>query len=185
MIVFPKNRTISVVSGSVSIAVGLVALIWPAVTAEFLAFLVGVFLVGEALFSFLSRERGALFTWTAVAQGVVGLVVALFLVVMPGAALRVLVMLIAIWIVIRAGVQLWAAFQFRNLSGVPLFVGLFGGISLLVGFLLISRPEAGIVAFAWLIGIYAIISGVLILTWGLRSDDWDPSTGERRVGPDV
>ena len=185
MIVFPKNRTISVVSGSVSIAVGLVALIWPAVTAEFLAFLVGVFLVGEALFSFLSRERGALFTWTAVAQGVVGLVVALFLVVMPGAALRVLVMLIAIWIVIRAGVQLWAAFQFRNLGGVPLFVGLFGGIPLLGGFLLISRPEAGIVAFAWLIGIYAIISGVLILTWGLRSDDWDPSTGERRVGPDV
>ncbi|MFW5695600.1 MAG: HdeD family acid-resistance protein [Alkalispirochaeta sp.] len=185
MIVFPRNRTISVVSGSISIAVGLVALVWPAVTAEFLALLVGVFLVGEALFSFLSRGRGTLFTWTAVAQGVVGLFVALFLVLMPGVALRVLVMMIAVWIVIRAGVQLWTAFQFRNLTGVPMFVGLFGGISLLVGILLISRPEAGIIAFAWLIGIYAIVSGVLILMWGLRSNDWDPSTGERRVGPDV
>lgn len=185
MIVFPKNRTISIVSGGLSIALGLVALIWPAVTAEFLALLVGLFLVAEALFSFLSRGRGTLFTWTAAAQGVVGLFVALFLVVMPGTALRVLVMMIAVWIVIRAGVQLWAAIQFRNLTGVPLFVGLFGGISLLVGILLISRPEAGIVAFAWLIGIYAIVSGVLILMWGLRSRDWDPTTGERRVGPDV
>jgi uncharacterized membrane protein HdeD (DUF308 family) len=185
MIVFPKNRTISVVSGGLSIALGLVALIWPSVTAEFLALLVGVFLVAEALFSFLARRRDALFTWTAVAQGFVGLFVALFLVIMPGTALRVLVMMIAVWIVVRAGVQLWTAVQFRNLTGVPMFVGLFGGISLLVGILLISRPEAGIIAFSWLIGIYAIISGVLILMWGLRTSDWDPNTGERRVGPDV
>ena len=126
MIVFPKNKTISLLSGGLSIVVGLVALGWPSITAEVLAVLVGVFLLGEALFSFLTRERDALFTWSAVAQGFMGLFLALFLVIMPGAALRVLVLLIAVWVVIRAGVQLWTAFQFRSLSGAPLFVGLFG-----------------------------------------------------------
>ncbi|MFO8063656.1 MAG: DUF308 domain-containing protein [Spirochaetia bacterium] len=177
MVVFPKNKTISILSGGLSILIGLVALGWPSITAEVLALLVGVFLLGEALFSFLTRERDALFTWSAVAQGFMGLFLALFLVLMPGAALRVLVMLIAIWVVIRAGVQLWTAFQFRRLSGAPLFVGLFGGISLLVGLLLFARPEAGIIAFSWLLGIYAVISGVFILLWGLRSDG--PAAGPR------
>lgn len=185
MIVFPKNRTVSVIAGGLSILVGLVALVWPSITAEFLAFLVGLFLLVDAVFSFFTRDRRALFTWTAVAQGVVGLIVAVFLVVMPNVALRILVMFIAAWIVVRAAVQLWTAIQLRDLAGVPLFVGLFGGISLLVGILLLTRPEAGIVAFSWLIGIYAIASGVIILLWGLRSSDSGGYRTERRVGPDM
>ena len=185
MIVFPKHRTVSVIAGGLSILVGLAALVWPSITAEFLAFLVGLFLFSEAVFSFFTRDRRALFTWTAVAQGVVGLFVAVFLLLMPGAALRVLVMLIAVWIVVRAAVQLWTAIQLRDLAGVPLFVGLFGGVSLLVGILLLTRPEAGIIAFSWLIGIYAIVSGVIILLWGLRSSGDDGYRTERRVGPDA
>ena len=179
MIILPKNKTLATVSGSISILIGLAALVWPSMTAQILAFLVGLFLLADALFSLFVRDRGALFTWTAVAQAVVGIIVALFLVVMPGAALQLLVTLIAVWIVLRAGIQLWGAIQLRGIAGASLFVGIIGGVSLLVGILLISNPEAGIIAFSWLIGVYAVVSGVVIVLWSRRSTE--PPREERQV----
>jgi uncharacterized membrane protein HdeD (DUF308 family) len=103
-----------------------------------------------------------------VAQGFVGLSIALFLLLMPGTALRLVVLMIALWVVVRAGIQLWTAWTLRSFSGVPLFVGLTGALSLLVGVLLLTRPEAGIIAFSWLIAVYLIGSGILVLVWGTR-----------------
>lgn len=168
MIVFPERKPISIASGAVSIGIGLIALVWPTMTAQVLALMVGAFLLIEALFSFLTRDRRALFTWSAVAQGFVGLSIALFLLLMPGTALRLVVLMIALWIVVRAGIQLWTAWTLRSFTGVPLFVGLTGALSLLVGVLLLTRPEAGIIAFSWLIAVYLIGSGVLVLMWGTR-----------------
>lgn len=169
MIIFPKRKSVSIAGGSLSILLGLAALIWPSVTAEIVTALIGAFLLMDAVFSFLSQDRRAVFTWAAVAQGAVGLVVALLLVFAPGTALRVLVILIALWVVIRSAIQLWIAFQYRSTRGAPLFAGLTGALSLLVGILLLVRPEAGIIAFSWLVGLYAVISGGLMIAWVLRA----------------
>jgi uncharacterized membrane protein HdeD (DUF308 family) len=50
MIVFPERKTISIASGATSIAIGLIALVWPTMTAQVLALMVGAF----------SSDRGAL-----------------------------------------------------------------------------------------------------------------------------
>lgn len=171
MIVFTTNKPLLTVSGVVAIGIGAAALIWPSITARVFAFLVGAFFLVEALLDFFSRDRGGLYTWTAVAQGAVGLIVALMLVLMPGAALRIVVLLIAIWLLVRGGLQLYVAFQNRDFAGFPLFSGMTGGISAIVGLLLFFRPEAGIVAFSWLVGIYAVLTGVLALLWARRLDD--------------
>ena len=42
------------------------------------------------------------------------------------------------------------------------------GPSPLVGVILILRPEAGVLAVAWLIGILAVIVGILQLLLGLK-----------------
>lgn len=169
MITVPSSPTIARIGGGTSVAIGLVALLWPQATAQLLAVVVGVFLLVDAGVSLLSGGRGRVFTWTAAAQAVVALLVGLFLVISPDNALRIMVVLIAIWVIIRAGVQLWAAMQFRGTPGVPVIVGVFGGISLLVGLLLFRNPEAGVVAFSWLIGIYAIISGSIMLFLASRA----------------
>ena len=169
MIVVTTNRTLPLLSGIISLVLGLAALVWPGITAEVLAVIVGVFLVAESLLSFLVRQRATLNTWSAVLQGLVGLVVALFLIVLPGTAVRVVVMIMAVWLLLRGVLQGVLAFQSREISGAPLFVGLIAAISLLVGALLIFRPEAGVVAFAWLLGIYAIVSGAVSVLWSRRA----------------
>jgi len=169
MIVVTTNRTLPLLSGIISLVLGLAALVWPGITAEVLAVIVGVFLVAESLLSFLVRQRATLNTWSAVLQGLVGLVVALFLIVLPGTAVRVVVMIMAVWLLLRGVLQGVLAFQSREISGAPLFVGLIAAISLLVGALLVFRPEAGVVAFAWLLGIYAIVSGAVSVLWSRRA----------------
>jgi uncharacterized membrane protein HdeD (DUF308 family) len=157
------------VSGIISLALGLVALVWPGITVQVLAVIIGTFLLAESLLSFLVRRRNAFFTWSAVLQGLVGIVVALFLIVLPGTAVRIVVMIMAIWLVLRGVVQGVLAVWSRGIAGAPLFVGLIAAVSLLVGALLILRPEAGVVAFAWLLGIYAIVSGAVSILWSRRA----------------
>jgi uncharacterized membrane protein HdeD (DUF308 family) len=169
MIVFTTNKTLLTVSGVISALLGFVALIWPGITAQVLAVIVGIFLLAEALLSLLVRRRGMVLTWTAVMQGLFGLVVALFLVVMPATAVRVIVLMIAVWLVIRAVIQAAIAVQNRHVSGATLFMAMVAAISLLVGVLLILRPEAGIIAFSWLLGIYTIVTGVLAILWGQKA----------------
>jgi uncharacterized membrane protein HdeD (DUF308 family) len=48
------------------------------------------------------------------------------------------------------------------------WVGLSGLISILVGLILILRPGAGVLAVAWLIGIFAILLGTFQLLLGLK-----------------
>lgn len=184
MIVVATNRTLPMVSGIISLALGLVALVWPGITVQVLAVIIGTFLLAESLLSFLVRRRTAIFTWSAVLQGLVGIVLALFLIVLPGTAVRVVVMIMAVWLLLRGVVQAILAVWSRGISGAPLFVGLIAAVSLLVGALLILRPEAGVVAFAWLLGIYAIVSGAISILWSRRAaqlTDGDAQT--RQVGP--
>jgi uncharacterized membrane protein HdeD (DUF308 family) len=47
-------------------------------------------------------------------------------------------------------------------------LGLNGLVSILVGVILILRPEAGVLAVAWLIGILAVIVGIFQVLLGLK-----------------
>jgi uncharacterized membrane protein HdeD (DUF308 family) len=47
-------------------------------------------------------------------------------------------------------------------------LGLNGLVSILVGVILILRPGTGVLAMAWLIGILAVIVGILQLLLGLK-----------------
>lgn len=174
MIVFTTNRPLLTVSGVVSVGIGIAALLWPSITARVFAFLVGAFFLVEALLDLFSQRRGRFFTWTAVTQGALGVVIALLLVLMPGKALQIVVVMIALWLIIRGAMQMAVAVQNRRYTGFPLFAGLTAGISAVVGLLLLFRPEAGIVAFSWLVGIYAVLAGVFSLLWAYRLGKFPP-----------
>lgn len=171
MIAFTKNRTILYIGGTIAILIGGAALVWPSITARIFAFLVGAFFLTEAVVDFISSGKRRLYTWSAIVQGVVGIAIALLLVLMPGTALQLVVVMIAVWLIIRGLLHLWIAFQNRETTGFPLFAGSTGATSTVVGLLLLFRPEAGVIAFSWLIGIYAILVGVFSLLWARRVGD--------------
>lgn len=178
MIVFSTNRTALTISGAVSALLGFAALVWPGITAQILAVIVGVFLLIESLIGLLAGKRSGFVIWSAALQGLVGLAIALFLIVLPGTALRVIVLVIAVWLALRGLIQAVIAVQNRRVSGAAMFLGMIAAISLLVGALLIFRPEAGIIAFSWLLGIYAIVSGAISMLWAQRAGRISAETGQ-------
>ena len=48
-------------------------------------------------------------------------------------------------------------------------LGITGIVSLLFGVLMIARPLAGAVALIWVVGVYAVVFGVMLVVVGLRA----------------
>ena len=86
-----------------------------------------------------------------------------------------LVYIVAAWAIITGIFEIAAAFEWRQVLSDMWMLGLAGVVSIILGVLLFSSPSAGLIAWAWLIGIYAILYGVLYIAAGIRLKSLVPS----------
>ena len=164
--------------GLITIAFGFAALLWPALTIGVMVLLFGFFALFEGLLTILTSfgkgdEKGG---WTLLLEGVVGLLVCVIVllgtsigsILWPKVAAAMLIYYIAGWAMLAGLFKIITAFRIRKEVKGEWMLGLNGLVSILVGVILILRPEAGVLAVAWLIGILAIIVGILQLLLGLK-----------------
>ena len=164
--------------GIIAIVFGLAALWWPALTLGVMVLLFGLFALLEGLLAVVSSfgkgdEKGG---WTLLLEGLVGLLVCAIVllgtsigsILWPKVAAVMLVYYIAGWAMLAGLFKIITAFRIRKEVKGEWMLGLNGLVSILVGVILILRPEAGVLAVAWLIGILAIIVGILQLLLGLK-----------------
>lgn len=164
--------------GLIAIAFGLAALLWPALTLGVMVLLFGLFALFEGLLAILTSfgkgdEKGG---WTLLIEGLVGIIVCVIVllgtsigsILWPRVAAVMLVYYIAGWAMLAGLFRIITAFRIRNEVKGEWMVGLSGFVSILVGVILILRPQAGVLAVAWLIGIFAIIVGIIQLLLGLK-----------------
>jgi len=164
--------------GLIAIAFGLAALLWPALTLGVMVLLFGLFALLEGLLAVVSSfgkgdEKGG---WTLLLEGLVGLLVCVIVLLgtsigsmlWPKVAAVMLVYYIAGWAMLAGLFKIITAFRIRKEVKGEWALGLSGLISILVGLILILRPGAGVLAVAWLIGIFAIILGIFLTLLGLK-----------------
>jgi len=75
--------------------------------------------------------------------------------------------LIAIWAMVTGMLEITVAVWMHRVVGNEWMLLLGGIASLLFGVLLAALPGVGLLALTWVIGIYALIFGVLLLLLGL------------------
>ena len=82
-----------------------------------------------------------------------------------------LLYLIALWAIARGVFEILAAIEFRKVIDGELLLGLFGLMSIAFGVLIILNPGARALSIIWLLGAYALLSGIalVILSFRLRS----------------
>lgn len=101
-------------------------------------------------------------TWTWL-DGVLSLGAALALLLAPGLSLFVLILLAGGFAIATGVARLIVAFR-----AADVLIGLLGAITVLFGAMLLTHPDAGLVAIAWIVALEAIAMGVILVMLGLR-----------------
>jgi uncharacterized membrane protein HdeD (DUF308 family) len=161
-----QARSLFVLRGIVSILFGIGALAWPGITIVFLVAFVGAYLFIDGVIAIVSaiRARHERERWPMLLlEGILGIAVGIYSFIFPGIAAVSWLYVIAAWAIITGVLQLATAFRLRKALTSEWFLVLGGLASIVLGILFVLMPLAGLFVWVWLIGIYAIVFGVLFL----------------------
>ena len=161
----------TVVRGVLAIIFGVVALVAPITTAASLAVVVAVFAIVDGIVEIVDgiRHRGHEGAGLRILQGALTLVFGVVLVVWPAVTALVIVWTIGLWAVVVGIIQVVVALSLRRVVRSGWGWGLVSGlVSVIFGVLLLARPDAGLVSIIWVLGVYAIMIGVLLIGFGLQ-----------------
>lgn len=168
-----------VLRGVLALMLGVAAILFPlgALFAFTLVFAAYAFVDG--LFSIISgigerkRER---FWWAQILRGLVGVAAGALFVAMPLIATisyaLVTVVLLAAWAMLAGALEISAAIRLRKEIEGEWLLGLSGALTILLGLamlvLLAVFPGASLVSAAWIIGVYAMAAGIVLIAQGVR-----------------
>ncbi|MBB1115925.1 DUF308 domain-containing protein [Stenotrophomonas sp. W1S232] len=153
--------------GLLAIAFGLVAFFFPGQTIAAVALLFGAYVLADGLIGIANalgrsqRSTGA--RWLLALWGVLGIAVGVLTFIEPMRTAMVLILLMALWAVLIGVVQLLAAWRLRQVMPGEWLLAVLGLLSLALGLTLAFSPGAGAVAMLWLIALYALVAGVLMV----------------------
>ncbi|UVE18170.1 HdeD family acid-resistance protein [Pseudomonas sp. LS44] len=159
--------------GFAALLFGLLALAWPGLVLTTLVIFWGAYALTDGVFSLIGawrmRHEGEPL-WPLLVVGVLGVVAGLVALFWPQLTALGLLILIAVWAIAIGALQIIAALRVRQLLDNEWWLGLSGTVSLLFGLMILVFPGAGALALVWLIGVFAVLFGVLLilLAWRLR-----------------
>jgi uncharacterized membrane protein HdeD (DUF308 family) len=165
-----RNWWIFLVRGILALLFGILALVWPGPTLEALILLFGAFVLVDGVFELIHAitRRSSEPWWLDLIQGILGIGVGVLTFVWPNVTGLVLLTFIAVWMILIGVFGILAAIRLRRVIEGEWLLGLNALISLLLGILLIVFPVSGALAVSWLIGIYAVLFGILLIALSLR-----------------
>ena len=168
------------IRGAIAIIFGLAALLRPDIALEALILLFGAYALVDGVFAIVGvfgGTRGRTPRWLLLIEGIVGILAGIIAFVIPGLAAVVFLYLIAAWAVVTGIAEIATAIRLRKeVTGEwALIIG--GALSVLFGVILaVIGPVAGLVSLIWLIGIYALVFGILMLITAFQVRGRDAGT---------
>jgi uncharacterized membrane protein HdeD (DUF308 family) len=156
------------VRGIIGVAFGIAALAWPDATARAIVLLFAIFFLvdGAAAIVFgLTQEQRS--RPLGVAEGTIGVIVAVLAIAAPQAMATVLVFMLGIWAALSGIVETGIGVQMSRVSPAGYVLTIVGILSLVFGVVLMFFPETGIVLLTRLLGIYAVVFGLALFGLGV------------------
>ncbi len=155
------------VRGILGILFGLVALVYPGITLTVLVLFLGAYAGVDGVLALIAAVGGdGKDRLWYVLEGIVGIGLAILILSYPVISERALIYVIAAWAILTGILEIMAGFE------LPLsrdwLLALAGVASVVFGVLVFANPAAGALAIVWLIGIYALVFGIVLLVFGFR-----------------
>ena len=171
LVVFTSSWWALVLRGIAAVLFGVLAFMWPGITLTALVFLFGAYALVDGAFSIVAgiKSHGEYKRWwLLLIEGCLSVAAGVFAFMVPAMTALILLILIASWAMVTGIFQIAAAIQLRKHITGEWILALSGILSVLFGALLLYNPVGGALAVVWLIGLYALISGMLLLVFGIK-----------------
>src|SRR5215218_5701717 len=170
--VLSRNWWVLALRGLAAIVFGVLAFVWPDITLFALVLLFGAYMLVDGIFAIVAAVRAAgreARWWLLLIEGILGVLAGLVAFFWPGLTALALLYFIAAWAIVTGVLEIVAAIRLRREIEGEWALGLSGALSVIFGVLLIVSPApAGLLSLVWLVGAYAVASGVLLLILAIR-----------------
>lgn len=178
-----QNSWVLLVRGLAAVVFGIAALVWPALTVATLVMLFGVYVlvdgISDVVGAVLCRKNNRDW-WIILLTGLAGIAVGIITFIQPGITALSLLFLIAAWALVMGVLMIVIAIQLRREIEGEWVLILDGVISVLFGLVAFASPRTGALSLIWLIGVVAIVIGVLTVVLSFRVRRW-----AKQLAPDA
>jgi uncharacterized membrane protein HdeD (DUF308 family) len=172
-----RNWWATVVRGLIAIGVGILAWIRPEIFWASLVLVFAIYAVVDGLFAIVATMKGQTRDRALhLLEGVFGIVVGVFVFLYPDQAGTAVVLLIGLWAAATGIVEIVSAVRLRREIEDEWLLGLSGILSVILGAILIVRPQFGQVTTTYVLGTYGLIFGVVLIVLGLRMRRFEPES---------
>ncbi|SDN41820.1 Uncharacterized membrane protein HdeD, DUF308 family [Lutimaribacter pacificus] len=169
--VMTDNWWVPLLRGIAAILFGLMALIWPGLTVYALLLIFGAYALFDGVMATIvafQRKSSDDRWWAWALDGLLSILIGLMALFWPEAMAVAFVIWMAIWGVLAGIFRIVAAIRLRHEIEGEWALALSGVLLVIWGVLLALVPAAGLLSIAWLIGVFALLIGVVMIVLALR-----------------
>jgi uncharacterized membrane protein HdeD (DUF308 family) len=159
-----------VTRGVVTVAFGVLALVWPQITLLALAVVFGIYALVDGVMRIINtvRDRDRAHRWLTILGGVLGIAAGIVSLIWPAITAVALALLVGAWAVVTGIAEIAAAIRLRKQIRGEALLAFAGLISVIAGIVILFRPLAGALGIAIVIGIFAVIYGAFLIAIGYQ-----------------
>jgi uncharacterized membrane protein HdeD (DUF308 family) len=157
--------------GLVAVLFGIAAFIWPGITLWVLVAIFGAYALVDGIFAVIEAFRRDVVGerwWALLFEGFVGIAIGILTFTWPRLTAMGLLYLIAFWAIVTGVFEVITAIRLRHEIRGEWMMGLIGVLSVAFGFLLVAFPLAGALSVVLIIGLYAVVTGALMIALGFK-----------------
>lgn len=166
---------LAIAQGVLAILFGILALFWPGLTVSLLIVLFSVFVLVWGVVGIivaLSTIGSNKFWWLELIFSVLAVGLGVFMLRNPEDTATVFVLMIGLTFLVRGIIDvLQGLFDGERASDNRIFSVIAGVIGILAGIVTLLYPVSAGVAVVWVVGLYAILYGALVIGFSLRAQN--------------
>jgi len=165
-----RNWWLLLLRGICAIAFGVLAFIWPGVTLLTLVLLYGAYALIDGVLAIAAAIKGGVPAprWWLTVVGLLGIAAGVVTLLLPVVSAFLLLLFIAGWAIAIGVMQIIGAIRLRKEIDNEWWLVAGGVLSVLFGLVLAVQPGAGALALLFVIGAYAIVHGITLVSFALR-----------------
>jgi len=166
--------------GIATVLFGILTFANPGVTLMVLVLICCALALVDGILAVLAASAGmtgSWKTWWSILSGVVGIAAGLLTFLWPGLTALALLLYIGVWAILHGVLEIVGAIQLRREINKEWLLAAGGLLSILFGLIVLVAPRNAIVALIFVIGGYAIASGLLLIMFSLRIRSYRETSG--------